>query len=187
MTFRASYEYGSRTGSGLDQNLLVEIGEQPSMRHYDLADRNRNQFTGQVDVVPNDMWTFSLSGGVTADDYPGTALGLQNWNARTVSIGADYHLPNGFGGGGTYNYERYTGLQRSRSASSDPAQFNDPNRDWTTDTAETVNYFSIFFTPPRFGPKTEARVSYDFSYAEGSYLYTIVAGGPLTPPQQLPA
>jgi MtrB/PioB family decaheme-associated outer membrane protein len=187
MTFRASYEYGSRTGSGLNTALLTEIGEQTAMRHYDLADRNRNQFTGQVDFVPNDMWTFSLSGAVTADDYPGTALGLQNWNGRTVSAGADYHMPNGFGGGGTYNYERYTGLQRSRSASSDPAQFNDPNRDWTTDTAETVNYFSIFVTPPRFGPNTEARLSYDFSYAEGSYLYTVVPGGPLAQPSQLPA
>jgi len=187
MTVRATYEYGSRTGSGLNTGLLTQIGEQSAMRHFDLADRNRNQFTGQVDFVPSDVWTFSLSGGVTADDYPGSAMGLQNWNGRTVSAGADYHLPNGFGGGGTYNYERYTGLQRSRSASSDPAQFNDPNRDWTVDTAETVNYFSIYLTPPRFGPSTEARLSYDFSYAEGSYLYTIVPGGPLSAPSQLPA
>jgi hypothetical protein len=49
-----------------------------------------------------------------------------------------------------------------------------------------VNYFSIYVMPPRFGPKTEARVSYDFSYAEGSYLYTVVPGGPLPPPSQLP-
>jgi MtrB/PioB family decaheme-associated outer membrane protein len=187
-TFRAKYEYGSRTGAGLDEALLVEIGEQAQMRHYDLADRNRNLFNAQVDLVPNDLWTFSISGGLTADDYPDSYFGLQNWNGRTVSLGADYHMPNGFGGGGTYNYERYTGLQRSRSASpgSTPPQENDPNRDWTTDTAETVNYFSIYLTPPRFGRNTEARVSYDFSYAEGSYLYTIVPGGPLPPPSQLP-
>ena len=46
--------------------------------------------------------------------------------------------------------------------------------------------FSIFVSPPKFGEKTEARLSYDFSYAEGSYLYTVVAGGPLPPPSQLP-
>src|SRR5262249_43451388 len=39
---------------------------------------------------------------------------------------------------------------------------------------------------PKFGPNTEARVSYDFSYAEGAYLYTIVPGGPLPAPSQLP-
>src|SRR5262249_9158471 len=48
MTFHAKYEYGSRTGSGLNEDLLVEIGEQPAMRHFDFANRNRNQFTGIV-------------------------------------------------------------------------------------------------------------------------------------------
>jgi hypothetical protein len=66
------------------------------------------------------------------------------------------------------------------------SQFDDPTRDWTTDSAETVNYFSLYATPPRIGRNTEARVSYDFSYAEGSYLYTVVPGGPLPPPEQLP-
>ena len=42
------------------------------------------------------------------------------------------------------------------------------------------------YTPPKIGPKTEARLSYDFSFAEGSYLYTVVPGGPLPPPSQLP-
>ena len=59
-------------------------------------------------------------------------------------------------------------------------------RDWTTDSTERVNYFSIYATLPRIGRKTETRFSYDYSYAKGQYLYTIVPGGPLTPPSQLP-
>src|SRR4030095_12504115 len=88
----------------------------------------------------------------------------------------------------SYNYERYTGLQRSRSASPGqvPPQETDPNRDWTTDTTESVKYFSIYAMPPRFGRNTEARVAYDFGHAEGSYLYTVVPGGPLPPPSSLP-
>src|SRR5262252_1344364 len=183
-TFHAKYEYGHRTGSGLNEDLLVQIGEQPDMRHYDLANRNRNQLTAIVDMVPNDQWTFSVSGGLGKDSYPDSYFGLQETTFRTFSAGADFHLPNGFGGGGTYNFERYGGLQQSRSA--DSSTFDDPTRNWTTDTAETVNYFSFYATPPKFGPNTEARVSYDFSYAEGSYLYTVVAGGPLPAPSQLP-
>jgi hypothetical protein len=49
-----------------------------------------------------------------------------------------------------------------------------------------VHYFSIYAAPPRFGPNTEARISYDFSHAEGSYFYGIAPGSPLTPPSQLP-
>jgi MtrB/PioB family decaheme-associated outer membrane protein len=184
MTFHAKYEYGSRTGSGLDENLLIEIGEQPDMRHYDLANRTRNQFTGIVDFVPDDRWTFSVSGGTGKDNYPDSYFGLQEAAFHTVSAAADFRDANGLGAGANYNFERYSGLQRSRSAS--PGQENDPNRDWTTDSAETVNYFSIYVTPPRFGPKTEARLSYDFSYAEGRYIYNVVPGGPLPLPSQLP-
>jgi hypothetical protein len=162
----------------------VQIGEQPNMRHYDVADRNRSQYTGIVDYVPNDLWTFSVSGGVGRDDYPDSYFGLQKTNFNTVSFAADYVAASGLGAGASYNYERYSGLQRSRSASS--GQETDPLRDWTVDTGETVNYFSIYVTPPKIGEKTEARISYDFSNAEGSYVYGVVTGGPLPPPSQLP-
>ena len=184
-TFRATWELSEKTGSGLDEELLVHIGEHPEMRHYDIANRSRNRFTGQVDVSPNELWTLSASGGVGKDDYDDSYFGLQESTFRTFSLGADYQMENGFGGGASYNYERYAGLQRSRSANPD-ATFNDPNRDWTTDSAETVHYFSIYAMPPRIGANTEARLSYDYSHAEGSYLYTVVPGGPLAQPSQLP-
>ena len=184
LTFRAHYELAGRSGAGLDESGLVQIGEQPDLRHYDIADRTRNRFTGQVDIIPNDMWVFSASAGVGKDDYKESYFGLQESTFRVFSLSADYRQPNGFGGGASYNYERYAGLQQSRSAS--PGQENDPNRDWTADSTERVDYFSVYATPPRFGPNTEARFSYDYSYAQGNYLYTVVPGGPLPPPSQLP-
>ena len=66
------------------------------------------------------------------------------------------------------------------------AQFNDPLRNWTADSTETVHYFSIYATPPRIGRNTEVRFSYDFSHANGDYLYTIPAGSPIPTPNQLP-
>jgi MtrB/PioB family decaheme-associated outer membrane protein len=185
MTFHARYEYGSRTGSDLDEGLLTEIGEQAKMRHFDLANRNRNWFSGIVDIVPNDYWTFSASGGIGKDNYPDSYFGLQDTAFHNISFAADFKNPGGFGAGANYNFEKYSGFQRSRSANPG-VQADDPLRDWTVDSAETVNYFSIYLTPPRIGPKTEARLSYDFSYAEGTYFYTVVPGGPLPAPSQLP-
>jgi hypothetical protein len=156
------------------------------MRHFDLADRTRNRFAAQVDIVPSDAWMFSVSGGLLHDDYGDTVFGLQKSNGNTFSLGADYHLPNGMGAGATYNFERYTGLQRSHEGDSSDAQFNDPLRDWTSDSTETVNYFSIYATPPRIGRNTEVRFSYDFSHAAGNNLYTIPAGSPIPTPNQLP-
>ena len=156
MNFRARYEYGDRSGSGLDEASLIQIGEQPAMRHYDVADRTRNRFVGQVDVVPTEALTFSLSGGVGNDEFDDSYFGLQDAGFRNVTLSADYAASNGLVVGGSYNYERYSGLQRSRSAS--PAgQENDPNRDWTVDSKERVHYFSIYATPPRIGANTEMR------------------------------
>jgi MtrB/PioB family decaheme-associated outer membrane protein len=189
VTFRAHYEYGDRTGSGLDEASLVEIGEQPQMRHFDLANRTRNRFVGQVDLTPSEALTVSVSGGTGKDNFGDSYFGLQEAAFHTFSLSTDYELPRGLGVGGTYNYERYTGLQRSRSASPNttPPQVTDPNRDWTADSKETVHYFSIYAHPPRIGRNTEARVSYNYAYARGNYVYAV---GPAlaTPsfPAQLP-
>ena len=72
-TFRAQYEVGSRTGLGLDEQQLTDIAEHPEMRHFDLADRTRNRFTGQVDIVPSDAWLFSVSGAGSCTTTSATA------------------------------------------------------------------------------------------------------------------
>ena len=188
VTFRAQYELADKSGSGLDEDLLREIGEQPAMRHFDIANRSRNRFTGTVDVTPNDLLTFSASAGIGNDDYDASYFGLQESSFQQFTLAADYRHPTGFNAGATYSYENYDGLQRSRSASpgQTPDQVTDPNRDWTADAGETVHYFSIYAAPPAIKGRTEARVSYDYSHAEGSYLYTVVPGGPLPAPSQLP-
>jgi MtrB/PioB family decaheme-associated outer membrane protein len=186
LTFRTQYEFSDRNGSGLDETQLTAIGEHPEMRHYDVADRTRNRFTAQADIVPSDAWTFSASTGILKDDFSNSFYGLQDSSGRTISLALDFHQPNGLGAGGSYNYERYAGLQRSHEGDSSTAQFNDPLRDWTADSTETVHYFSIYATPPRIGRNSEVRFSYDFSHAEGNYLYTIPAGSPIPVPNQLP-
>ena len=183
VTFRAHYEYGSRSGSGLDEQSLVEVGEYPTMRHYDLANRGRNRFVGQVDITPNEALLLSASAGIGGDDFDDSYFGMQESAFRNVSFGADYQFPQGLVLGATYNYERYTGLQRSRSASPG-AQQQDPNRDWTMDSKETVHYFSIYVQPPKITENTEARFSYEYAHARGNFLYEV--GSALPPPSQLP-
>ena len=183
VTFRAHYEYGSRSGSGLDEQSLTQIGEYAEMRHYDLAERTRNRFVGQVDVIPTERLVFSVSSGIGTDDFDDSYFGLQDSAFRNVSFSVDYTLPRGVGVGTTYNYERYTGLQQSRSASPGTQQ-QDPTRDWRTDSKETVHYVSFYIEPPRIGRNTEARFSYEYAHARGNYVYEVGSG--LPPPSQLP-
>ena len=154
------------------------------MRHYDLANRTRNRFTGQVDVLPTEALTLSASAGFGTDDFNDSYFGLQEAAFRNVSVSADYQLPRGVGVGGTYNLRKvHSGLQQSRSASPGE-QAVDPNRDWTADSRETVHYVSIYVQPPRIGANTEARFSYDYAHARGNFVYAV--GPALPPPSQLP-
>ena len=183
MIFRAHYEYGDRSGSGLDEASLDQIDEQPAMRHYDVANRTRNRLVGQVDVVPTEALTFSFSGGVGEDEFADSYFGLQETGLRNVTFSADYAIPNGFVVGGSYNYERYTGLQRSRSANPG-VQEDDPNRDWTADSTERVHYSSIYVNSPRIGGNTEVRFAYEYAHARGNFVYEV--GSALPAPNQLP-
>jgi MtrB/PioB family decaheme-associated outer membrane protein len=183
VTFRFGYEHGNRTGSGLNEDLLVQIGEQPTMRHYDIANRTRDRFNGQVDFIPDDRWDLSFNVAHGNDDFDDTGFGLQEASYLIFGFAADAQLSRGWSAGLSYSHERYDGLQRSRSAN--PGQENDPTRDWTADSEETVHYVALHLSPPRWR-NTEARLWWDYSYAVGSYFYTIVPGGPLTPPNQLP-
>ncbi|HEY6509651.1 MAG TPA: MtrB/PioB family outer membrane beta-barrel protein [Vicinamibacterales bacterium] len=185
MTLRLAYEHATRTGDGLDEASLVAIGEQPALRHYDVANRTRNRFTTQVDLVPTEAITFSVSGGLGDDDYPDSYFGLQQARFRTFTTGVDMAGPGGMTFGGMYTYEHYFGAQRSRSATPG-AQQVDPARDWTTDSRETVHYLSLYVTPPRIGPNTEVRGAYDWADARTRYVYGVVPGGPLPQPSQLP-
>ena len=183
VTFRTQYEFADRTGSGLNEALLVQIGEQPKMRHFDIANRTRHRWSGQVDLLPNETWTFSGTLGTGRDDFDDSLFGLQDSSFLLIGVAADARVVGGLGAGASYNHERYEGSQRSRSAN--PGQENDPTRDWTVDSVEDVDYFSVYLTLPPI-ETTEVRLSYDYSFAEGSYLYAVVPGGPLPPPNQLP-
>ncbi len=187
MTFRAHYEHANRTGDGLDEAELVQLGEQPKMRHYDIADRNRDKFTGQVDISPTELVTVSVSAGLGNDDYPDSYFGLQEASFRVFTTSIDWEPVAGYVVGGSYSYEKYNGLQTSRTASpgQTPDQVTDPRRDWSADSTEKVNYFSLYVTPPRFG-NTEARLSYDYARSEGRFVYGLAPDTTLPTPSPLP-
>ena len=128
----------------------MQIGEQPQMRHYDIANRQRRKFEGQLDLFPVDTWNVSVNAGGGKDEFGDSYFGLQESTFRVAGVAVDFQQPNGFGAGGSYNFERYGGFQVSRSAGSD-AEAADPARDWSTDSSENVHYFSLYLTPPRIG------------------------------------
>ena len=131
LTFRAQYELAGRSGSGLNEVCSSQIGEQPALRHYDLANRTRNRFTGQVDVVPNDAVDVQRLGGLRQGrlrrQLSSACRSRRSASSRWRPI---IPMPSGFGAGASYNYERYLGCS-GRAPRVRPGEENDPLRDWT--------------------------------------------------------
>ncbi len=176
LTVRAVVERSARRGSGFDEEALEEMGEQPAMRHYDIADRTRTRVTALVQATPVPALGVSASVAGGRDDYENSGFGLRDNRNRAYSVSVDLAPREAVSAGATYSFERDTALQRSRMANPG-AQFLDPTRDWSLDTADRVHTFTGNCDLVKLVPKTDLRVAYSVSRSRATYVY----GGPLLP------
>jgi MtrB/PioB family decaheme-associated outer membrane protein len=181
---RALYENRTREGDGFDAHALSEVGELAGMRHFDIADRNRNRFTLLASVMPGGMFGFNVSAGVGRDEYPDSPHGLQSYDSDQYSVGVTVAPDDRFDLTASYGWENYASLQRSRTANNADEQAQ-PSRDWTTDYAGEVNFFEAAFNINAF-ERTAIRLSADWNKSNDTYLYGIAPGSPLAVPEQLP-
>jgi MtrB/PioB family decaheme-associated outer membrane protein len=176
ITLRTKYEYSKREGSGFEEELLDDVGEQPTTRHFDIANRKRTRVTGILAVTPVSWLSLNGSAWTGHDDYYATGFGLRDNNNRAYGIGFDAAPVDTVNLGVNYGREKYTANQYSRTAvplgnSSGPNEFNDPRRDWWTDSADTVNTFTVDLDLLRAIEKTDIRISYDLSDGKATYVY----------------
>jgi len=191
LTLRGVYEHAKRTGSGLDEQALDDLGEQVSLRQFDISDRTTNRFSGIVLVMPFSSLSFNGTVSAGNEDRPPTmpsgqeTFGLRSNDSRSYSIGMDYVPRDQVSFGISYEFEKYTADQLSRQANPG-VQFNDPTRDWTTDGADRAHTLFASLDLLKVWPKTDVRFGYDFSRAETTYIYGLAANTTLPPVVQLP-
>ncbi|PYR52829.1 MAG: hypothetical protein DMF89_01510 [Acidobacteria bacterium] len=185
LTLRGLYEYAKRVGTGLDEQSLDDRGEQTSLRQFDISDRTLHRFSAIV--IATVMSTLSVNGSafVGRDTRPDTGFGLLSQDADGGSIGFDYVPSNAVSMGASYQYERYSSLQKSRQADPGP-QFDDPTRDWTTTGADRAHTVNASIDLLKLWPKTDLRFAYDFVHARSSYVYDLAPNTTLPPVEQLP-
>jgi MtrB/PioB family decaheme-associated outer membrane protein len=184
-TVRAVYEHGTRTGAGLDEEVLDDIGEQISLRQFDISDRDRDRFSAIVQVTPIAQLGVNGTIGVGKDHRPDANFGLQDARARFYTLGADIVPRDTISANLTWGFEKYTSLQRSRQANPG-VQFDDPTRDWSTDAAERVQYLAASANVARIAPRTDVQFGYDYNRSRSRYLYVLPVNTTLVAPQQLP-
>jgi MtrB/PioB family decaheme-associated outer membrane protein len=185
VTLRMIYEHSRRTGTGLDEQVLDEIGEQVSLRQFDISDRDRDRVSAVIQVTPIDQlgFTASIAGG--NDRRPDAPFGLSHNDNRVYAVSVDAVPGEGTTFGVSYGFEDYKTAQNSRQASAGP-QFNDPTRNWSTNGFERVHTANAGVDLLNLVAKTELHVAYDFSRSTARYLYSVPVNSTLPPITQLP-
>jgi MtrB/PioB family decaheme-associated outer membrane protein len=185
LTVRAVYEHGKRVGSGFDEQALDDIGEQISLRQFDISNRTMDRFSTIVQATPVGWLTFTGTASAGREDRPESVFGLRSNDNRSFSIGADYTPRDAVSMGISYGHERYDTKQASRQANPGP-QFDDPTRDWTTSGADRADTVSASMDLLKLFSKTDVRFAYDYSHATSTYVYGLAPNSTLAPVVQLP-
>jgi MtrB/PioB family decaheme-associated outer membrane protein len=182
---RVKYEHSNRTASGFDPEMLVEVGEQPGIRHYDIAPRDRDRVTTTFTVTPKPIFDVNASIFYGHDKYPETTYGLQDNKNQGYSVGFDI-VPNAMVNVGlSYGREKYDTYQTSRTSNPLPdPTFNDPRRDWNDSINDKVDTFSVDLNLVKAIKRTDIRFGYDISDGNTNYTYGLVPNTTLTAPLQ---
>ena len=184
LMLRGLYENRSRQGEGFEPEALVEVGELADMRHFDVANRDRQRFTVIANVMPGGIFGLTASAGVGRDEYPDSGAGLQSFDSDQYSAGFSVTPDDRYNLTASYGWERYKSLQRSRAATTAADQAN-LLRNWTTNYTGKVNFLEAGIDIDAID-RTAIRLSADWNRSNDTYLYGLVTGSPLAVPSQLP-
>ena len=92
MDARIKVDNSDRTPSDYIPVDYYERAENPLMRKFNLADRDRQRVTAELDLMPTDALGITLSYYTTDDEYGESVLGLQDSEERSFNIDANYAL-----------------------------------------------------------------------------------------------
>lgn len=174
---RVIYENTQRIGTGFSEQSLEDGGFQPGLRTYDEADRIRNRGWLVFTLTPTSMVDFTVSLAAGKDRYRGEGLefGLLDNKNTVVNAGVNVIPLDSVRFGVNYGRDQYRSNQSARNASppgTDYGSWFDPNRTWFLDNDEKVNNATVYLDLIQAIPKTDIRISYDFSDSNNSYIHS---------------
>jgi MtrB/PioB family decaheme-associated outer membrane protein len=194
-SLRTKFEHAERRGEGIEHGELelAAINEQPGMRHYDIAPRDRNRVTVLGSVTPSGMVSFYASVAAGKDDYrlelpqtatpPESLFGLRDNMHQVVTFGVDAVPSDLVNVGASYSFEHYNALNRSRQANPG-AEFVDPRRNWSAEGTDHVHSVILFAGVNKIADKVDLQFNYDFNRARAVYEYIAGAVANRTLPEE---
>lgn len=199
LSLRGIAEHSVRTAHSFDGMELFAFGNQPSLRQYDISDRDKDRYSLIMIVTPVSQFSVNASSGVGKENYPATdtrtVFGLRSNNNRTYSVGLDFVPIEKISFGVNYGHDKYSAFQVSRTTNPLPAgrsltdstqQFNDPRRDWTNDSTDWTKTYDASVSLLKLIPKTEINLGYGDVRSKSTYVYGLAPNTVIAAPVQLP-
>ena len=205
-SLRAKYEHSQRRGEATDEAMreLFRIGEQPGIRHFDVAARDRDRVTILGAFTPAAAWSFNASIAAGKDDYIQSLFGLRDNRHRVYGLGVDFLPIERVSLNASYSFERYEALSRSRqanppsgagvityeqflvlSAGPSSVQVADASRNWAADSLDRAHGVVLTLDIAKIAGKFDVTVNYDFSRSRSNYDYTTGAVADRTLPEEV--
>lgn len=181
-SLRSKYEHAQRRGEGIEdgERSLALIAEQPGMRHFDIAPRDRDRVTVLGSVAATGMLSLYASVAAGKDDYrlelprtttaPESLFGLRDNTHRVLTVGFDAAPGDLVTFGASYAYEHYNALNRSRQANPG-VQFTDPSRNWSAEGTDHVHSLMLDLGVTKIADRVDLLVSYDLNRSRANYQY----------------
>ncbi len=127
-------ETSKRDGS--DYNPLPN--ENPAMRKYYLADRNRDTIGAAIDYMATEKLFFSLKTDYHKDDYENSTIGLTEADNPVFTVDFSYQPRHNISTYGYYTYENYYSSQTSQNVSTSTSTSY-----WQADFDDTFNTLGL--------------------------------------------
>jgi hypothetical protein len=175
VSLHTKYEHGTRRGTKNEAAFeeFVAGGEQPTLLHFDIEDRDRNLFTLAASIFPVNGLSITFSAGDGDDSFPAANFGLVSAKHKTYGVGFDLDPTDHLNMSLSFNQDSYDSLQYSRTANPAPdPSFTDPGRDWSDTAADkTYNVIGALRLSNLCHDKFDVNVGYDYTRGRGSYVY----------------
>ncbi|MGA9855615.1 MAG: MtrB/PioB family decaheme-associated outer membrane protein [Gammaproteobacteria bacterium] len=147
--------------------------ENPLMRQFDLADRTRNQMTGQASYSINTQWSAGVSAEDDDDQYDGTTIGLTQGKTFNYTLSLTYTPTN------TLNLNSYYTQERSSWRQANSQTYS--TADWYGDDENTFQTVGLSAEMRDIKPGLDGGVDFNYALANGATAVSTGAPGPIFP------
>ena len=164
--FIISLEASSRDGDAYTPVAQINPAENPLLRKYNMADRDRYLGNLHINVMPIDSLVLGFAVDSSKDEYSNSPLGLQESKESAYTVDAFYMLSNLFSINGFYSYEEINSNQSNMQGAT---TWIGENED-TFDTAGLgIKYYVI---------QDKLDLGLDFIHAEGNGKVNVLSKTP---------